>query len=72
MTELGLRPASTTIAQHYGDLLNGIVVDNLDRPVGGPDAYPVRVMWTQTVMRSLSDKAQLARDVLVFADELRQ
>jgi LPPG:FO 2-phospho-L-lactate transferase len=72
MREFGLTPSSAAIAQHYGDLLDGIVVDQRDRPSGGQEGYPVTAFWTQTVMRSLADKAQLARDLLGFADELRR
>jgi len=68
MGELGLAACTQAIADHYGDLLDGLVVDEADRTEGASLASPVRV--TATLMTSDEDRERLAREVLDFAFEL--
>ncbi len=70
MTELGLPVTAAAVATHYGDLIDGYLVDHGD---AGTVACPgVAVATAATLMTSLSDREALARDVLAFADSLRR
>ncbi len=71
MRELGLEPSTLEIARHYGALVNGWIVDRSDRDgVPALEAMGCRVHVTDTVMRSVEDKARLAREALDFAHSL--
>ncbi len=72
MRELGIEPSVVSIAMHYRDILDGLVIDTQDR--ARQDAIEdmgIRVYITNTVMQSLADKAALAQHVLEFATQLR-
>ena len=69
MQELGLSVDVRTVAAHYGDMLNGYVIDAADDSFANELDLPVLV--TPTLMRSLADREALARAVLDFADRLR-
>ncbi len=69
MRELEVPAAAAQVASHYGDLLDGFVLDLQDA-----DAQPalgVPSVVTQTVMVSLQDRIALARQTLAFVDSLR-
>jgi LPPG:FO 2-phospho-L-lactate transferase len=70
MTELGIAPDARNIASHYGDLIDGFVLDTQDAQ--SIDAMPKPVTVTNTVMRTLDDKVALARHCLAFCDRLAQ
>lgn len=70
MTELGVPNTAVEVARHYGDLLDGFVLDSQDAQLAASLAMPTRV--TNTLMNNLDDREQLARDVLAFAGELAQ
>jgi LPPG:FO 2-phospho-L-lactate transferase len=68
MRELGLPTTAAAVARHYGDLLDGFVIDRADvgceatiRGLG------LEVLVTDTVMADLADKVALAEAVLAFA-----
>jgi len=65
MQELGLAVTSATVAERYGDLLSGYVVD-----AGDAAGVPGRVHEAATLMTSVGDKETLARTVLSFADSI--
>ena len=69
MDELSLAVSAQTVAAHYGDLLDGFVLDHEDATLADSLALPCRV--TTTWMRSDADKRALAREVLDFAQALR-
>lgn len=70
MTELGLNPSAEAVAQRYGDLLDGYVVDLADTSeVLGIQA---KVTLAQTLMRTLEDREAVARAVLSTAAKLRR
>ena len=71
MAELGMPSTALAVAEHYGDLLDGFVLDHGDRDQADAVAAlgPVPLV-TKTVMESLEDRENLARDVLAFAEEL--
>ena len=68
MTELGMIPSAAAVAQRYGELLDGYVMDVEDA------AEAVRVMskvtLAPTLMTNLAEREQLARIVLEAADAL--
>jgi LPPG:FO 2-phospho-L-lactate transferase len=66
--ELGLDVSAAAVARYYGDLLQGFVLDALDSTQAEAlRAQPLRVLVTDTVMRSEADRQRLARQVIDFA-----
>lgn len=65
MTELGLPVTVRAVADHYRDLLDGLVIDDADAGEADHLGLPVRV--TGTVMETMDDRDRLARAVLDFA-----
>jgi len=69
MRELGIESTPASIAAHYRDLIDALIVDTSDsaETLGlGMPAYS-----TSTLMRTLEDRIRLARFVLRCAHELR-
>lgn len=64
MGELGLDVSAAAVAAHYGDLLDGFIVDDAD------GAFDVPITVTNTIMKTLEDRDALARTVLTFASAL--
>jgi LPPG:FO 2-phospho-L-lactate transferase len=72
MAELGMPSTALAVAEHYGDLLDGFVLDHSDQDQGGGvAALGLKPLVTKTVMESLEDRKNLAREVLAFAGDLR-
>ncbi len=65
MGELGLTVTHGTIAKHYAELIDGLMIDGDSERITGKLA----VMTGNTIMKSLEDKISLARGVLTFADQ---
>lgn len=68
MAELGLAVSSRTIAEHYGDFLDCLILDRSDG--GECDALAAlspQVALADTVMHDEADKIALAREVLAIA-----
>jgi len=70
MTELGLPVTVQAVAEHYRDLLDGLVIDDADADQADHLGLPVAV--TGTVMQTLEDRDRLARAVLDFASALHR
>jgi LPPG:FO 2-phospho-L-lactate transferase len=70
MRELGLKVGAETVAERYGDLLDGYVVDVRDAFLVAK--LPVPTMATNALMVSLADREQLAKMTLAWADALSQ
>lgn len=68
MRELNLPASAGQVASHYGDLLDGFVLDQQDAALAEGIAVPTVV--TQTVMVTLADRTDLARAVLDFLENL--
>lgn len=68
MQELKVPATAAQVAAHYGDLLDGFVLDNEDAAVHGRLAVPTVV--TRTVMVTLQDRIDLARTSLQFLESL--
>lgn len=71
MRELGIVPSAPAVAAHYGALLDGLVIDAVDRGLRNHIAGP-KVLVAQTVMSGEAERVSLAREVLAFARSLRQ
>jgi LPPG:FO 2-phospho-L-lactate transferase len=71
MRDRGLGRSPLTIAQHYGRLVNGWIIDTADRVYASTiAALGCRVRVLNTVMQTLDDKRRLAHDAIQFASEL--
>jgi LPPG:FO 2-phospho-L-lactate transferase len=65
MAELGLAATQRTIVEHYRGLIDGLVIDTVDRGDAAGLDIPVEV--TRTLMVSLEDREILARRTLALA-----
>ena len=68
MAELGLPISARAVAEHYGDLLDGFVLDAAD--AAEAKALDLPCLVTRTLMTSEDDKRALAAAVLAFARRL--
>ena len=68
MSELGLEVNAVTVARRYQELLDAYVLDRADAAEAGKLGIPVTV--THTLMRTLTDREDLARHALASADAL--
>jgi LPPG:FO 2-phospho-L-lactate transferase len=66
--ELELPRTPAAIAEHYGELLDGLVIDAQDAEWAGRCGCPVAA--TQTFMQTLEDRVALACATLDFASSL--
>lgn len=65
--ELGIRPQALAVARHYGSVLDGFVMDDLDAAEAPEvEAAGVRTRVTGTIMKSRQDRERLAREVIEF------
>jgi LPPG:FO 2-phospho-L-lactate transferase len=62
--ELGIEPSALAVANHYRDQLTGFVLDTVDADLA--EQISVRTLTTNSLMKTLADRARLARDVLNF------
>jgi LPPG:FO 2-phospho-L-lactate transferase len=67
MRELGLEVSAHAIAQHYGDLIDGMLIDERDPP----RPFELAHGRVDTLMKTLEDRARVARAALELADSLR-
>ena len=65
--ELGKDPSVAGVAEYYGDLLDGLVIDAKDKDRA---AIRQKTLITNTLMQTDQDKKNLASDVLEFARSL--
>jgi LPPG:FO 2-phospho-L-lactate transferase len=68
MAELGVPTTARAVAAHYGNLLDGLVLDHAD--AADADAMDLPCLVTRTLMVSDDDKRALATEVLAFAGRL--
>jgi LPPG:FO 2-phospho-L-lactate transferase len=71
MQDLGMDCSAEAVADHYGDLLDGFVIDIEDDALADRIGDSLPVCVTRTVMTDLDDRRQLARTALDFASTLR-
>ncbi len=71
MRELGAEASAAGVAAHYGDLLDGFIVDATDEAEAAAIvASGTDVHVAQTIMNDLDDRIALAHEVLAYADHL--
>jgi LPPG:FO 2-phospho-L-lactate transferase len=71
LAELGHSCDAAAIADHYGPLLQGFVIDAADAALAPQLETPARrIRVAETVMTSLQDRIDLAETVLAFAHEI--
>ena len=68
MTELGVPLTPVAVAQHYGALIDGFVLDIRDEAHAASFSCPVHI--ADTLMTNIADRERLAREVLKFAASL--
>jgi LPPG:FO 2-phospho-L-lactate transferase len=68
MAELNVPSTAAQVASHYGDLLDGFILDSEDAALDG--TLDVRTRVEQSVMRSLDDRIALARASVDFVRQL--
>jgi LPPG:FO 2-phospho-L-lactate transferase len=66
--ELGIEPSALAVANHYQGLLHGFVFDAVDADLA--DKINIPTMVTNTLMKSLTDRARVAQAVLHFIGNL--
>jgi LPPG:FO 2-phospho-L-lactate transferase len=72
LEELGLEVTAASVAAHYAGLLRGFVLDSVDADLRtGIESDSLRVLVTDTLMHTDSDRARLARELLDFATSLQ-
>lgn len=65
--ELGIEPSALAVAGHYCDFVTGFVLDTLDELYQeNIRSLNMRTLVTNTLMKSLDNRKQLASDVLDF------
>jgi LPPG:FO 2-phospho-L-lactate transferase len=67
-SELGITPSAVAVAEHYGDLLSGFVLDDIDKNLTKP--LTIKSLNTDTIMTEEEDRLRLGEEVLSFAREL--
>jgi LPPG:FO 2-phospho-L-lactate transferase len=71
LRELGREPSAMSVAQHYGPLIDGWIVDNADiESVPAIERLGHQVRVCNTMMHTLDDKRALAQDTLELVLEL--
>jgi LPPG:FO 2-phospho-L-lactate transferase len=70
MLELGLNPSASAVAQRYGDLIDGYIMDLAD--IAEIQTIRAKVTLAQTLMRTVEDREAVARIVLSAAAKLRR
>lgn len=69
--ELGIEPSALAVARHYGGLLDGFLIDELDAHlVPQIEALGLKVQTTDSIMRTVEDRRQLAKEALKLGDRL--
>jgi LPPG:FO 2-phospho-L-lactate transferase len=67
MRELGLEVSAETVARHYGNLIDGMLIDERDAPM----ALELPQARADTLMKTLDDRIRVACAALDLADSLR-
>ncbi|TET36788.1 MAG: 2-phospho-L-lactate transferase [Anaerolineales bacterium] len=70
-TAMGIEPSACAVAEHYRQILSGILIDEVDAELAPEiEALGIRTKVTQTMMRTQPDRKTLAEEVLTFTEEL--
>ena len=66
--ELGIFPSAQAVAEHYGDLLSGFVLDDIDMNL--TKLLSLKTLVTDTIMMQVEDRVRLGEEVMSFARDL--
>jgi LPPG:FO 2-phospho-L-lactate transferase len=73
MTELSVPNSATWVAEHYQSFLDGFILDRADSELQTDiESLGMRARVSNTVMVTLEDRVELARQCLDFLDSLHQ
>ena len=71
MQELNMPSTALSVAEYYGDLLDGFVLDQTDKHLESSiRELGIPVLFAQTIMGDLHDRVELAQTVLQFAAQV--
>ncbi len=71
MQEMGLEVNVMTIANHYENLIDGLIIDNTDEEhIQAIESSGIRVKVTNILMHDNDDKTRLAEEAIEFLNEL--
>ncbi len=71
MDELGVPSTVVGVAEHYRGFIDGLIIDQQDATAAADIESSGMPVWvTQTVMKSLDDRIDLANTALAFADQI--
>ena len=71
MEEMGLEVNVITIANHYQDLIDGLIIDNTDvEYVQAIESSGIKVKVSNILMNNNDDKTRLAEEAIEFLNEL--
>jgi LPPG:FO 2-phospho-L-lactate transferase len=72
-TELGIKPSSLAVGEHYRDFLKGILIDTIDREEAAAlEAFGIITKTTDILMKNTGDRKRLAEEILEFGKILKQ
>ena len=67
--EMGIKPSALSVAQHYGSIIDCLVIDNsdvsLEREI---NELGIRTFVTDILMRDRSDRGRLAKEIIEYID----
>jgi LPPG:FO 2-phospho-L-lactate transferase len=66
-SELNISPSAVAVADHYGNLLTGFVIDKIDKNL--TKSLTIKALITDTIMIGEPDRLRLGEEVLSFARE---
>ena len=71
--QLGIEPTPLAVAGHYAGLISDMVIDQVDAPLAaGIELDGLRVLVTDTIMRTQADRHRLALETLAFVAQASQ
>ena len=71
--ELGIEPSAYAVAEHYGSMLDGLVIDNLDVDQAGRiKEKGIQPYVTDTLMKNRQDRKRLAEEVIEFGAQMEK
>lgn len=72
-SELGIQPSALAVAQYYGNLLRGFVLDNIDKDQSDAiEDLGIMPLAVDTLMQDRAGRARLAKEVIEFGEHLLQ
>jgi LPPG:FO 2-phospho-L-lactate transferase len=71
LQELGFAPSASAVAEHYGELLTGFVMDNQDAAEFEKiERWRIIPLVTDILMKDRQDRIRLAQEILTFSETI--